>query len=611
MGVVKFDIGNIVSYKNLLFRILVIQDYQHLVIEKLEDGEIITVDINEIKEVNSKECRDIEVVNNEKLLDIASKRFKIIEPYFIENKSINQIVISSGKSRSTINRWIHKYKQSKNISALAPMPHTGGKGKNRIQKEVLEIMDMIIRKYYLTLQGESISLIIVRIKIECNRHKLKPPCDSTVRSYIARIPAFDKMKKREGIKKAKEKYSPVTGSLEALYPLHIVQMDHSKLDILLVDEDGMELGRPWLTIALDIYSRMVTGYYLTFDSPGAESAGMCIATSILTKEYILQEYDIHEEWPIYGVMDTLHMDNAKEFTGTSIKNSAKLYGINLMNRRIGYPEDGGHIERFFRTINNEIKNLPGATDSNTLLTSQHRRNSKAFTINDLEKWILTFILCVYHEREHSGINMSPMHKYKLGIEGDRINVGRGLPKKVSNQKEVFLNFLPSIERTPQRYGIQIKYLRYYSKEIASFINKEDKNNRKIKLIFKMWRNKTSPIFFLNPNDNQYYEVPYSNLTFPIMDRREYNLAYRKAKETYGKKLDESKILEGYKKMIQIKDIVVKRSKSKKRQKQSTIQEKTFNDSVTLEKEIQMELKEFEFKEKINLEPFEDIDYDAL
>jgi putative transposase len=45
------------------------------------------------------------------------------------------------------------------------------------------------------------------------------------------------------------------------------QLDHTKADVLLVDEDGVEIGRPILTTVIDCYSRCIVGYRLGLKAP--------------------------------------------------------------------------------------------------------------------------------------------------------------------------------------------------------------------------------------------------------------------------------------------------------------------------------------------------------
>ncbi len=50
--------------------------------------------------------------------------------------------------------------------------------------------------------------------------------------------------------------------------IEIVHIDHTELDIELRSQaTGRLLGRPWLTLLTDAYSRRILAVYLTFDAP--------------------------------------------------------------------------------------------------------------------------------------------------------------------------------------------------------------------------------------------------------------------------------------------------------------------------------------------------------
>lgn len=64
----------------------------------------------------------------------------------------------------------------------------------------------------------------------------------------------------------------------------MVQIDHTRADVFVVDEETREpVGRPWLTLAMDVYSRMVTGFYLTMDAPSRLSTSLCLLHSVFDK----------------------------------------------------------------------------------------------------------------------------------------------------------------------------------------------------------------------------------------------------------------------------------------------------------------------------------------
>jgi transposase InsO family protein len=63
------------------------------------------------------------------------------------------------------------------------------------------------------------------------------------------------------------------------------------------------------TIAIDVCSRRLTGFYLLMDAPSRLSTSLCLLHSVLDKSPWLREREIIEPWPVAGLPDTLHVDN--------------------------------------------------------------------------------------------------------------------------------------------------------------------------------------------------------------------------------------------------------------------------------------------------------------
>jgi putative transposase len=84
-----------------------------------------------------------------------------------------------------------------------------------------------------------------------------------------------------------------------------------------------------VTFGIDVDSRMVQGMHLTLEPPSAMSAGLCLVNAILPKEKWLDELGVKVEWPCWGVMGILHMDNAREFRGDMLKIACDEYNIDL------------------------------------------------------------------------------------------------------------------------------------------------------------------------------------------------------------------------------------------------------------------------------------------
>jgi putative transposase len=64
--------------------------------------------------------------------------------------------------------------------------------------------------------------------------------------------------KRRGRTAARNRYRPAVGSLEAQWPLSLIQIDHTLVDVIVVDSETRKpIQRPWLTLAIDVCTRCV------------------------------------------------------------------------------------------------------------------------------------------------------------------------------------------------------------------------------------------------------------------------------------------------------------------------------------------------------------------
>lgn len=116
---------------------------------------------------------------------------------------------------------------------------------------------------------QSIHYAILTNKPEtnCISAGLKRPHRRTIKARLEEI-ELQRRAKRRGETEIVKQTQAVPGVFAASRPLQVVQVDHTKADIFVVDEETRQpIGRPWLTLAMDVCSRMVTGFYLTMDAP--------------------------------------------------------------------------------------------------------------------------------------------------------------------------------------------------------------------------------------------------------------------------------------------------------------------------------------------------------
>lgn len=503
------------------------------------------------------------------------RRYGIIQPLLYGRRTTEGVAEqarSASVHLSTIYRWIDIYERRERLSDLLPAKRSGGRGESRLPPETEAILKATIDDYYLNAQKRSAQKTFDEVRRRCRNAGVPFPHPNTVRFRISQLSEEVKMKRRINSKAAREKFAPIKGHFPgADYPLAVVQIDHTPLDIILVDDvHRLPVGKPWVTLAIDVFSRMVAGLYVSFDPPGALSTGLCIAHAILPKERWLARYDITTPWPCWGVMRTIHTDNAKEFRGNMLRRACEEHGIELSFRPVATPHYGGHIERLLGTVLEEIHSLPGTTFSNPQERGEYDSEAKAaMTLFEFEKWLANFIVGIYHQRVHSSLQMSPVKKYEQGIFGTEGSPGIGLPARIVDEDRLRLDFMPYVERTIQGYGVVIEEIHYYSDVLRRFINAADPNDtrRKRQFTFKRDPRDISQIYFYDPELKQHSRIPYRDTSHPPISIWELREVRRQLEKEGKENIDENLIFEAYERMRAQEEQAVRETKRVRRENQ--------------------------------------------
>ncbi|MBD2137792.1 DDE-type integrase/transposase/recombinase [Anabaena sp. FACHB-1237] len=204
-------------------------------------------------------------------------------------------------------------------------------------------------------------------------------------------------------KKVRHPGSPIEGQilqttdgiLEITHSNQIWQIDHIKLDILLVDEeDHTVIGRPYITLVMDSYSGCVTGFYLGFEAAGSHEVGLALRHGILPKHYG-QEYELEKTWEICGIPEYIMTDRAKEFKSEHLRQISLQLGF--IRRLRAFPSAGGLIESIFDKINKEILSLYGGyTGSSIEERPPEAEKTACLTLDKLEKILVKYFVDHYH-----------------------------------------------------------------------------------------------------------------------------------------------------------------------------------------------------------------------
>ena len=486
--------------------------------------------------------------------DRAKQKYSVIFPFVarlrenlpLKNAEVNTVAAKINVSESSIRRWNKAYRE-RGFSGLLTSEGIGGKSKHRLDNQVEGIITTIIDQEYLTKQRKKPAEIFRLIKAECYKSGKDMPSMRTIYHRIDELDPYTKTKMRFGTRKALETYGLTGGEFQdKVTPLHTVQIDHSPLDIRLVDDlTGEVVGKAWLTVALDVFSRCIWGYYLSFSNPNDDIVGLTILNGVQKKDSYIQRFSL-SEWPVFGLPWQLHMDNGKDFRSKLVDAGCAAHRIHVMRRPVKTPRYGAYVERFFRTLEEGlIHNLRGTTFSNTRERADYDSDKEAtLTIYDLEKLLVRFIVDEYHNKRHSELNMTPLSKWKEGLESFSIQ-----PREPSDVDRFRLDFLSFVEpegtRTIQRDGIHYKDMVYFHPVLNAIPHYERDGRTPRKYYTRYDPSDLRYLYLLNDQEgkNSYHILLLRNSPSKAFTLREIESTRRQLKERGNREPSESLVLE--------------------------------------------------------------------
>lgn len=373
-----------------------------LVLEKLPEDDLIAIDNSSeekeytiFSELSEKDKLKMELIEGIRHASDLKTKTNLIE------EASNKLE----KSTRTIRRMVSKVEQE-GLSALASTVRSD-KGQFRISPEWQEKIIKLYKKKRRLLNKKNKDK---KLEINCYQiwklieaeAKLSGLKDgefpSHVTVYKVLEPFLNKKKLRHPGQGLKQFIQTTVGQLEITHSNQIFQIDHTDSDVLLVDVDGNEIGRPFLTSVIESNSGCIVGFHISFKKPGSHEVALALRHAFLPKEYG-EEYELQKIWNVSGIPQYFVTDRAKEFKSNHLKQIAAQLGIKLRLR--AYPQQGGLVERPFGTINTEfLESIPGYTGSNTEKRPQNAEQEACFTLDEFEKRIVRFIVDNYNQNHY-------------------------------------------------------------------------------------------------------------------------------------------------------------------------------------------------------------------
>lgn len=411
---------------------------------------------------------------SEEQLAQAVTREQALRPYFqagtLPTRDAYQLAKALSVSTRTLWRWMHRYKHCGDVTAFLDAPRGLRQGQRSLDREVEAIIRFTIVGKLKSTGNCTVRAVYEAIRGDCQALGRSAPARSTLLERIKSLKADPEVLPPEVGRKVRDRTRLIRGSAEATRALQRVEIDHTLVDTHIVDAlDGQPLGRPWLTLAIDVATRAIMGFVLTLEHPSRLSVAQCVRHSIFPKEAWLQSIGAVGPWPVFGRMKLIYTDNGAEFRSLSFRLGCKRHGIENNYRPVRTPRYGGTIERLIGTFMHRMRLIPGNTYNEILAAkTPYPAQQAVLTLDDLERWFSNEVTA-YHHEPHRTLGVSPLTAWENAW---RTTDGLVLPSYPADRHTLFIDLLPHESRVISTEGIYLYGLRYHCLELAPYVQPE-------------------------------------------------------------------------------------------------------------------------------------------
>lgn len=234
------------------------------------------------------------------------------------------------------------------------------------------------------------------------------PSESSIRRRIKAGRTRENVAAKWGRHISEQAFDGLRGSVEASRPLETVVIDHTELDLHLIDEEtGLTWGRPTLCIAIDVATRAIISFWLSVRAPSIETLTGLMRWCVRPKDDWLARHEgLVGEWPMFGCPRKLVIDNGIEGVGPSFKSSCEAHGIEAHYAPVGTPDYKGICERAIQTVNGFVKELDGGVFDGVEAMRKLRVDASSdavLTLQQAERFLTDWLINYYHRRPHAGL----------------------------------------------------------------------------------------------------------------------------------------------------------------------------------------------------------------
>lgn len=508
-------INDVVMYMDIRYRVLVVSDAQYTWIE-IDSDKAFPEQIP-LSEVNAEIlCETLKKVDDPFLHLVAQlpelgsvaqkirdKRLAAIETlinhpeiYYRSGRSIliQQAIEASGSAKKTLYSYLRQYWQRGcTPNALLPdYDNSGARGEKRaisdkklgrprsispgtgaiVDSGIERMFRIVLDRYYLTEKSHSLPYAHRRFEDifeTANPDVLKEdyPTITQLRHFYEReYIRPDRIRLRANKINYQKDIKPLqsTATADVHGPGARYEIDATIADIYLLSADRQSIiGRPTLYAVVDVYSRLIAGFYVGLENPSYVTAMLALVNAMTDKAQLCQSYGYNiesEDWPSIGIPDAILADRG-ELLGYQIEYLEQAFGVRIENTPPYRGDAKGIVERNFRTLQADFKPFAPGVVTGDIVRKRGGKDYRLDATLTLDEFTKIIIGSILHRNQHSvlvkydrdpempdTLAPIPLNIWQWGIQN------RSGRLRNTSEAALKIALLPRQKVTLSNYGIQ-------------------------------------------------------------------------------------------------------------------------------------------------------------
>ena len=454
-------------------------------------------------------------------------------------------------STRTVHRLVARYRVTAQTTSLLHRPSGPRDVHRRLGAERERLVNIAIEKRYLVRPRAPMEETYREVLRHCRQKNLPPPARGSVIRRIRALDARLVARRRLGSKAAQAVALSTPGTLEAAQALELVQIDHTLADVMIVDsKHRRSIGRPWLTLAIDVATRCVLGFHVGLEAPSALAVALCIEHGVLPKNNSSGNREVG--WEAFGLPRSIHVDNGAEFHSEALRRGCSEYGIKLIHRPPARPRFGAHVERLIGTMMGRVHLLPGSTDSSPIKRAgYHAENEAKLTLSEFAEWLWLEIAGPYHHNVHRMLGTTPAAAWKESLASGVI------PRLPANPARFVIGFLPVTRRRLQRNGLFFERIRYWADVLPAIAQPREA------LIVRYDPRNLAQLYVLDSH-HRYHAIPYADIRRPPISLAELRHAHSILRNQAKASINEEQLFAVHERQVEILKKAIRATKAARR-----------------------------------------------